>query len=202
MSTPEQPDQPTPQKSEAMRSEVRLHTPGLDCSMGRVADITGSGMRLIFPKGKLPEIGDVQTYTFDDGENTLEVTGSVKWIRRGSAFARQAEAGVEFCKIDQGQRDSLIRLAVQGKLRESKASYVRIAQTDLYKLLGVTRYASAEQIDQAFNERSNEWGNEDTQHPQAAQRLDEILKAYSVLSDPDKRAQYDTRFADQHDRAA
>ena len=186
----------------SMRREVRLHTDDLDCSVGRVADITGSGMRLIFPKGNTPEVGEVQTYIFNDGRDTLEVTGSVKWVRKGSAFSRQAEAGIEFVKLDQGVRDSMIRLAVQGKINDKKAGYVRIEQTDLYKLLGVTRYATPEQLDEAFNTECQRWGGDDPTLPQAAQKLDEIYKAFAVLSDPDKRANYDKRFADQHDRAA
>ncbi|MFG0244763.1 MAG: DnaJ domain-containing protein [Phycisphaerales bacterium JB052] len=186
----------------SMRREVRLHTDDLSCSVGRVADITGSGMRLIFPKGNPPQIGEVQTYIFNDGRDSLEVTGSVKWVRKGSAFSRQAEAGIEFVKLDQSVRDSMIRLAVHGKINEKNSGYVRIEQTDLYKLLGVTRYATPEQLDEAFNTECQRWGGDDPTLPQAAQKLDEICKAYAVLSDPDKRANYDKRFADQHDRAA
>ena len=204
MSTPEQPDQQTTQNNDSVtsRREVRLHTDDLDCSMGRVADITGSGMRLIFPKGQLPQVGEVQTYTFNDGRDTLEVTGCVKWVRKGSAFSRQAEAGVEFVKLDQGVRDSMVRLAVQGRINDPSAGYVRIEQADLYKILGITRYASDEQIVEAFDTECKRWGGDDPTLPQAAQKLDEIYKAYAVLSDPEKRANYDKRFADQHDRAA
>lgn len=198
---PQQPDQ-TSQQPVAARREARLHAPDLNCSMGRVADITASGMRLIFPKGELPEVGDVQRFTFDDGHCTLEVCGCVKWARKGSAFSRRGEVGIEFVDLTQGQRDAIVRLAVQGKIREDRSSFVRITQNDLYKLLGVTRYASPEQIDKAFDDRSREWGGDDAHDPRAAEQLDEICKAYAVLSDPEKRANYDKRFADQHDRAA
>ncbi len=184
------------------RTESRIETEQLACSQGQVADITGSGMRLIFPKGQLPEIGEVQSYTFSDGSDSLEITGCVKWVRKGSAFSRQAEAGIEFVKLDPESRDAMIRLAVQGKIKEPRSRYVQIEQADLYKILAVTRYASAEQIDEAFNEACNYWNGENADDPQATQKLDEVYKAYAVLSDPDKRASYDKRFADQHDRAA
>ena len=96
----------------------------------------------------------------------------------------------------------MIRLAVQGKFHDKNSGYVRIEQTDLYKLLGVTRYASPEQLDEAFDAECKRWGGDDPTLPQAAQKLDEIYKAYAVLSDPEKRANYDKRYADQHDRAA
>ncbi len=200
MSTPEQHKAET--DASQTRNEVRLHAPDIDCSTGRVADITGSGMRLIYPKGELPEVGEVLSYAFNDGSDAIEVTGCVKWVRKGSAFSRHAEAGIEFVKLDQGTRDALVRLAVHGKLHEPRSSYVRIAQVDLYKLLGVTRYASDEQIDAAFDACCTQWGSDNANHPQATQKLDEIYKAYAVLSDPQKRAKYDTRYADQHDRAA
>jgi hypothetical protein len=184
------------------RVEARLHAPELSCSTGRVADITGSGMRLIFSKGELPEIGDMQTYTFNDGEDTLDVQGCVKWVRKGSTFSRNSEAGIEFVKLDQGVRDCIVRLAVQGKIKEPRSSYVQIAPTDLYKVLGVTRYATEEQIAAAYNETRQRWGGNNAKNPQAAQKLDEIYKAYATLRDPKKRAQYDKRFVDQHDRAA
>lgn len=205
MSTPDASNEARPVDSNAnsvaARRDARLSTPQLTCSHGRVADITASGMRLISPKGELPEVGDAQEYSFDDGTSTLAVNGCVKWVRKGSAFTRRAEVGVEFIDLTQGQRDALVRLAVQGKIKQSRDE-TNPQQTDLYKLLGVTRYASPEQIDQAFNDRSKEWGGDDAHHPKAAEKLDEICKAYAVLSDPEKRANYDKRFVDQHDRAA
>jgi hypothetical protein len=186
----------------SVRRESRLHTPDLECSMGRVADMTPSGMRLIFAKGQEPEVGTVQSYTFKDGRDVIEISGTVKWVRKGSAFSRRSEVGVEFVDLSQGQRDTLVQLAVNGKIKNTESRYVHIAEPDLYKLLGVTRYASDEQIDRAFDESSKRWGGEDAHHPKAAEKLDEICKAYAVLSDPQKRANYDKRFADQHDRAA
>jgi hypothetical protein len=204
--------QPEPNKQDASsqadsseyinRTESRIEPDQLACSQGQVADITGSGMRLIFPKGQLPEVGEVQSYTFSDGTDSIEVTGCVKWIRKGSAFSRQAQAGVEFVKLNPDTRESLIRLAVQGKIRDNRSRVVQIEQADLYRILGITRYASADQIDEAFNASCNRWNGEDAGDPNATQKLDEVYKAYAVLSDPDKRAQYDRRFADQHDRAA
>lgn len=184
------------------RTESRIEPQQLACSRGMVADITGSGMRLIFPKDRLPEVGEIHTYTFNDARDTIEITGCVKWVRKGSAFSRQAQAGVEFVKLDQSTRDALIRLAINGKIREPRARYVDFEQADLYKIMGVTRYATPEQLDEAFNDACSRCARDDAPSAGATQKLDEVYKAYGVLSDPDKRARYDTRFADQHDRAA
>jgi len=183
------------------RRESRLHTPDLECSMGKVADLTGSGMRMIVPKNELPEIGDVQSYTFSDLLDSVTVTGTVKWIRKGCAFSRRCEVGVEFVTLDQGVRDSIVRLAVHGKLREPGAGAVKFRAADLYSVLGVTRYASEEQIDEAFDSCCRRWG-EDSDDRDAPAKLDAACKAYAVLSDEERRAKYDLRFADQHERAA
>ncbi|MEX0876811.1 MAG: DnaJ domain-containing protein [Phycisphaerales bacterium] len=184
------------------RREPRLHTPDLRCSVGKVADITGSGMRMIVDKDQIPELGDVQSYTFTDPSDSITVTGTVKWIRKGSAFSKRCEVGVEFVRLDQGLRDSIVRLAVHGKLKDPAAGCVQIRHTDLYKLLGVTRYASEEQLQDAFRAQTRQWHPDANGSPEAAQRFEEIHKAYSVLRDEEQRAKYDLRFADQHDRAA
>lgn len=184
------------------RRESRLHTPELECSLGKVADITGSGMRMIVSKSDLPQVGDIQSYTFSDRRDSITVTGSVKWVKRGSAFTKHCQVGVEFVKLDQGLRDSIVRLAVHGKIKDPTVGGVQIKNTDLYRVLGVTRYASDEQLKDAFKAQSRQWHPDTNDAPEASQRFEEIHKAYAVLRDEAQRAKYDLRFADQHDRAA
>jgi len=63
---------------------------------------------------------------------------------------------------------------------------------DYYKILGVAREASSEEIKKAFRRVARET-HPDTNHddPQAETRFREAAEAYEVLSDPDRRSRYD-----------
>lgn len=63
---------------------------------------------------------------------------------------------------------------------------------DYYKILGVTKNASANQIKQAYRNLAKKYHpdrNPDSKH--AEQRFKDITEAYEVLSDPAKRRKYD-----------
>lgn len=65
--------------------------------------------------------------------------------------------------------------------------------TDYYKILGLSKNCSDEEIKKAYKKLALKWhpdknrGNE----PEAQKKFQEIAKAYSVLSDPEKRKHYD-----------
>ena len=68
--------------------------------------------------------------------------------------------------------------------------------SDYYEILGVSRDASSEQIQQAFRTLARKYHPDVNPDPAAADRFKEINEAYHVLSDPDTRKRYDRFGAD------
>ncbi len=151
-------------------------------------------MRMIVKPEDLPEVGDIQSYTFTDEKNELTITGTVKWTRKATLFTRRGEVGVEFVKLAPQTREAIIRLAVHGEMGLAKDKDIQVAYPDLYKILGSSRYASKDELQASYRKEAKAWHPDVNDHPQAAQYFEEIQKAYAALSNDQARAKYDLRF--------
>ena len=75
-----------------------------------------------------------------------------------------------------------------------------MAKKNYYKILGVSRTASPEEISAAKNRLAKKY------HPDAnmkdgidtTKKMQRILEAYRILSDPKKRASYDRKVSESH----
>jgi molecular chaperone DnaJ len=69
---------------------------------------------------------------------------------------------------------------------------VTVARRDYYEVLGVSRDADAKAIKDAFRQLALKYHPDRNKEPGAEEKFKEIAEAYAVLSDPKKRAEYDT----------
>lgn len=67
------------------------------------------------------------------------------------------------------------------------------AQRDYYEVLGVPRDADGKEIKKAFHRLALKYHPDRSEEPDAEERFKEAAEAYAVLSDPQKRAEYDAR---------
>jgi hypothetical protein len=191
--------------SVASRAEPRLDTTGLHCHAGRVLDMSGTGMRVLVPWKNAPRVGDPETYVFGDGTGEVKVLGTVRWVRPAGRLHKRAEVGVEFVGLTPAKRDALRRLAVSGDLdalRNAEADRVRVEYPDLYRLFGVSPYATDDDIRRAYHTVAKLIHPDHSTDPEAASRFAEINKAYAILRDRELRARYDERLAKAQQRRA
>ena len=62
---------------------------------------------------------------------------------------------------------------------------------DYYEVLGLARTATQDEIKQAFRKLALQFHPDHNEEADAEEKMKEINEAYSVLSNPDKRARYD-----------
>ncbi|KAI8977362.1 hypothetical protein BDF20DRAFT_820978 [Mycotypha africana] len=106
------------------------------------------------------------------------------------AAVRDLEKAYE---ISEG-RDNRVRQLLQKAQQKLKLSKKR----DYYKILGVSHDADSREIKKAYRKKAHEWHpdkyNGDLSKEEVESKMAEINQAYEVLSDEDKRQQYDNGF--------
>lgn len=62
---------------------------------------------------------------------------------------------------------------------------------DYYEVLGVTKTSSADEIKKAYRKLAKKYHPDISKEPDAEEKIKEVNEAYEVLSDPQKKANYD-----------
>ncbi|MCL4360676.1 DnaJ domain-containing protein [Patescibacteria group bacterium] len=62
---------------------------------------------------------------------------------------------------------------------------------DYYEILGVSKNATSDELKKAYRKLALEWHPDRNKKPEANEKFKEINEAYAVLSDQNKRSQYD-----------
>jgi len=71
---------------------------------------------------------------------------------------------------------------------------------DLYKILGIEYTDDLEEIHQAFRRMALKYHPDINKSPDSEKKFKLINKAYQILSDPEKKAEYDLRYFNQRKR--
>lgn len=182
--------------SYASRVETRVETRKMRCSHGKVLDLTGRGMRIVLDSKDAPIVGQSQDFVFTGEDAEIRVQGIVRWVRHVGGLRKRTEAGVEFVGLRASQSEALRKYAVVGDLEEPDTGLdqVRIEYPDLYAIMGVSPFASFDEIRRSYHKLVRRWHPDVCDDEEAEERMSEIHKAYKVLRDEDLRAQYDERF--------
>src|SRR5258708_3397953 len=78
-------------------------------------------------------------------------------------------------------------------LRRAEGARAHVEFRDYYKVLGLERKATADQIRTAYRRLARKYHPDVSQEPNAEARFKEMQEAYEGLRDPEKRAAYDQR---------
>lgn len=122
------------------------------------------------------------------------------YIKRAAAYSglekyQEAVDDLEKAKeLDPESKD------IRRKLQEAHGDLKRSKRKDYYKVLGVQKTASDEEIRKAYRKLAIKWHpdkHQDETKTEAEAKFKEIGEAYAVLSDPEKRRRHDLGMDDE-----
>ena len=118
------------------------------------------------------------------------------YIRRGSSYVeleQYEDAMRDYSKAHELDKDDE---QVAQKLKEVRKLYKQSKKKDFYKILGVERNASTDEIKKAYKKLAMQWHPDrymdEEEKKNAENKFKDITEAYSILSDPQKRQQFDS----------
>lgn len=192
------------------RRADRHSTNALACDLGRVVDISQTGMKLICQRKPPIRVGQIIEAKLDSGTHRVPISGQVVWVRRKGL--KEFEVGVHFVNIKQSLKAAIESIgmfgfvdfeqAAQAKQKKyggsnSGGQTIRATATlpDYYRILELDLDATDEDIRLAFRTLARRYHPDVAQSRDASEKFVQIQQAYEVLRDDDARKSYDRRRA-------
>ncbi|MCA9294743.1 MAG: DnaJ domain-containing protein [Phycisphaerales bacterium] len=203
-----------------LRRAHRYAANNISVPLGKVLDLSATGMRLSCPRKEAPQVGAVERFVLSNGTQRLAIKGQIVRARKPLWPTAPCDVGVRFLDASASVRAALEQLGkygfIQGgkhgtgfksaPVRESAGAPSASEQPppppptqlsasvevgDLYAMLGVSQDASDEEIRAAFRVKARLSHPDASDDPNAEQLFADLAKAYKVLIDPEMRARYD-----------
>ncbi len=176
---------------------------------GEVVDLSADGAQLRCEPRAMADAYKGQTFdmTIRSNFEMLRVRAQVAWVRREGVATKRVVLGVKFVGLTPGQKSAIAAFASDGFVRPVEAEACNhipaenappaverrtiAGVLDLYALLGARAGDDEDRIREAYRAEASKWHPDHNKAPDAAQRFDELTKAYRTLRDPEARARYD-----------
>lgn len=176
------------------RDAERFATTVLTCILGDVVDLSVTGMRV---SGKQPPpVPEGMLFEFELESPTDAVTVVGRLVRVAKRKPTGYDIGIEFQRLTPETRAAIESLARHGVIKNKRARVeqkltARMDIPDLYAMLGISADAGDEQIQRGFRENARKFHPDVNKTEEAQKTFVDLLKAYEVLKDPEKRRAYD-----------
>ena len=197
------------QPGDATWRERKAHRYGgemVRCTLGDIADLSASGLRVIC-EGKPPvQIGGVMPVRLKFSDGVLEVRTQVRWCKRRGL--KRYEIGLQFVQLKPGMSKVLAAVACFGMAgaakhmdggqpepdkKQDQKKKVVLAEIDLpnyYKVLGLEPDATDAEIKASYRKLAVTHHPDRSDAPDAMQQFEAISEAYHILCDAKQRQAY------------